>query len=262
MTKQSQVVDSPFLLDGKEFRSRLLVGTDKYRDLAQTQAVIEASGANIVTVAVRRTNIGRHPREPNLLDVLDPARYTILPSTAGCYTARDAVRTLRLARELLDGHNLVKLSVVGDPHTLYPNVTETIKAAEMLVSEGFRVMACTSNDPVVARELESIGCVAVIPLAPLIGSGMGILNPSPLETIIHNASVPIILDADAGTASDASTAMELGCAGVLTNTAIATANDPIIMAQAMKAAVAAGRLAYRAGRKRNTIIENFFQAPV
>ena len=233
---------------GRTFTSRLLVGTGKYKDFAQTRAAIDASGAQIVTVAIRRTNIGQNPGEPNLLDVLTPQRYTILPNTAGCYTAQDAVRTLRLARELLDGHDLVKLEVLGDPHTLYPNMVETLSAAETLVKEGFKVMVYTSDDPIMARQLEQIGCVAVMPLASLIGSGMGSLNPWTLQIIIDNATVPVLVDAGVGTASDAAIAMELGCDGVLMNTAIAAARDPVLMASAMKKAVQAGREACLAGR--------------
>jgi thiazole synthase len=233
---------------GKAYSSRLLVGTGKYRDFEQTRRAIEASGAQIVTVAIRRTNIGQSANEPNLLDVLPPSRYTILPNTAGCYTAQDAVRTLRLARELLEGDALVKLEVLGDPHTLYPNVVETLSAAQTLVKEGFQVMVYTSDDPIVARQLEEIGCVAVMPLASLIGSGMGILNPWNLHIIIENAKVPVLVDAGVGTASDAAIAMELGCDGVLTNTAIAAARDPVQMASAMRKAVEAGREAYLAGR--------------
>lgn len=237
-----------FTIAGKAYRSRLLVGTGKYRDFEQTRAAIEASGAEIVTVAIRRTNIGQSPGEPNLLDVLSPARYTILPNTAGCYSAEDAVRTLKLARELLDGHDLVKLEVLGDPTTLYPNIVETLKAAERLVRDGFKVMVYTSDDPVIARQLEEIGCCAVMPLASLIGSGMGILNPWNLRIILANAKVPVLVDAGVGTASDAAIAMELGCDGVLMNTAIALAHDPVLMASAMKKAVEAGREAYLAGR--------------
>ncbi len=236
------------IIAGKSYSSRLLVGTGKYRDFAQTREAIEASGAEIVTVAIRRTNIGQNPGEPNLLDVLTPQRYTILPNTAGCYTAQDAVRTLRLARELLDGHDLVKLEVLGDPHTLYPNMVETLSAAEILVKEDFKVMVYTSDDPIIARQLEQIGCVAVMPLASLIGSGMGILNPWNLQIIIDNATVPVLVDAGVGTASDAAIAMELGCDGVLMNTAIAAAQDPVLMASAMKKAVEAGREAWLAGR--------------
>jgi thiazole synthase len=226
----------------------LLVGTGKYKDFAQTREAIEASGAQIVTVAIRRTNIGQNPGEPNLLDVLAPQRYTILPNTAGCYSAQDAVRILRLARELLDGHDLVKLEVLGDPRTLYPNMVETLAAAQTLVKEGFKVMVYTSDDPILARQLEQIGCVAVMPLASLIGSGMGIINPWNLQIIIDNATVPVLVDAGVGTASDAAIAMELGCDGVLMNTAIAAARDPVLMASAMKKAVQAGREAFLAGR--------------
>ncbi len=236
------------VIAGKSYASRLLVGTGKYRDFAQTREAIEASGAQIVTVAIRRTNIGQNPDEPNLLDVLPPQRFTLLPNTAGCYTAQDAVRTLRLARELLDGHDLVKLEVLGDAHTLYPNMVETLAAAEILVAEGFKVMVYTSDDPIMARQLEQIGCVAVMPLASLIGSGMGILNPWNLQIIIDNAAVPVLVDAGVGTASDAAIAMELGCDGVLMNTAIAAAKDPVLMASAMSKAVQAGREAFLAGR--------------
>lgn len=240
--------DMPLTIAGKEYRSRLLVGTGKYRNLEETRLAVEASGAEIVTVAVRRTNIGQTPSEPSLLEVLPPSRFTILPNTAGCYTARDALRTLRLARELLNGASLVKLEVLGDQETLYPNVVETLSAAAQLVSEGFDVMAYTSDDPVIARQLEDIGCVAVMPLASLIGSGMGILNPWNLELIVDRLDVPVIVDAGVGTASDAAIAMEYGCAGVLTNTALATASDPARMARAMKLAVESGREAFLAGR--------------
>ena len=236
------------VIAGKPYSSRLLVGTGKYKDFAQTREAIEASGAQIVTVAIRRTNIGQNPGEPNLLDVLAPQRYTILPNTAGCYSAQDAVRTLRLARELLDGHDLVKLEVLGDPRTLYPNMVETLAAAQTLVKEGFKVMVYTSDDPIIARQLEQIGCVAVMPLASLIGSGMGIINPWNLQIIIDKATVPVLVDAGVGTASDAAIAMELGCDGVLMNTAIAAAQDPVLMASAMKKAVQAGREACLAGR--------------
>ncbi len=232
----------------KTYASRLLVGTGKYRDFAQTKAAIEASGAEIVTVAIRRTNIGQNPNEPSLLEAIPPSLYTLLPNTAGCYSAQDAVRTLRLARELLDGHSLVKLEVLGDPRTLYPNVVETLEATRTLVKEGFQVMVYTSDDPIIAKQLEELGCVAVMPLASLIGSGMGILNPWNLQIIIENAKVPVFVDAGVGTASDAAIAMELGCDGVLMNTAIATAKDPVRMAGAMKKAVEAGREAYLAGR--------------
>ena len=238
----------PLVIGGKSYSSRLLIGTGKYKDFAETKAAVEASGAQIVTVAIRRTNIGQNPGEPNLLDAIPPSKYTLLPNTAGCYTADDAVRTLRLARELLDGHDLVKLEVLGDPKTLYPNVVETIVAAKTLVKDGFKVMVYTSDDPIIAKQLEDIGCVAVMPLASLIGSGMGILNPWNLQIIIENAKVPIVVDAGVGTASDAAIAMELGCDAVLMNTAIATAKDPVLMASAMKQAVAAGRDAWRAGR--------------
>src|SRR5438876_5009075 len=241
-------LDDPLIVAGRAYRSRLLVGTGKYRDFAQTRAAIDASGADIVTVAIRRTNIGQSPNEPSLLDYLPPSRFTLLPNTAGCYNADDAVRTLRLARELLDGHKLVKLEVLGDPHTLFPNVRETLHAAEILIKDGFDVMVYTSDDPIVARELEALGCVAIMPLASLIGSGMGILNPWNLRLIIQQAKVPVLVDAGVGTASDAAIAMELGCAGVLMNTAIALAQDPVRMAGAMKKAVEAGRDAFRAGR--------------
>ena len=238
----------PLLIAGKSYRSRLLIGTGKYKDFNETRAAVEASGAEIVTVAIRRTNIGQNPKEPSLLDAIPPSKYTLLPNTAGCYTADDAVRTLRLARELLDGHTLVKLEVLGDPHTLYPNVVETLSAARTLVADGFHVMVYTSDDPIVAKELEAIGCVAVMPLASLIGSGMGILNPWNLEIIIGSAKVPVIVDAGVGTASDAAIAMELGCDAVLMNTAVAAAKNPVLMAGAMKKAVEAGRDAFLAGR--------------
>jgi thiazole synthase len=233
---------------GRAFHSRLLVGTGKYRDFDQTRAAVEASGAEIVTVAIRRTNIGQQAGEPSLLDFLPPERYTLLPNTAGCYTADEAVRTLRLARELLDGHTLVKLEVLGDSETLYPNMPETLQAARTLVAEGFSVMVYCSDDPILARELEAIGCVAIMPLASLIGSGMGILNPWNLRIILDRARIPVIVDAGVGTASDAAIAMELGCAGVLMNTAIAKAREPVRMASAMRKAVEAGREAFLAGR--------------
>lgn len=239
--------DSLVIAD-RSYRSRLLVGTGKYKDFAQTREAIEASGAEIVTVAIRRTNIGQNADEPNLLDVLPPERFTILPNTAGCYTADDAVRTLRLARELLDGHALVKLEVLGDPTSLFPNMPETLKAAETLVKDGFEVMVYCSDDPIQAKMLEDIGCVAIMPLASLIGSGMGILNPWNLRLIIDQSRVPVLVDAGVGTASDAAIAMELGCDGVLMNTAIAHAGKPVLMAGAMKMAVEAGRAAYLAGR--------------
>lgn len=236
------------IIAGKTYSSRLLVGTGKYKDFTETQEAIETSGAEIITVAIRRTNIGQNPDEPNLLDVLPPSKYTLLPNTAGCYTLDDAVRTLRLARELLDDHRLVKLEVLGDPNTLYPNMVETLKAAEILVKEGFDVMVYTSDDPIIAKQLEEVGCVAVMPLASLIGSGMGILNPWNLQIIIDNAKIPVLVDAGVGTASDAAIAMELGCDGVLMNTAIAAAQNPVLMASAMRKGVEAGREAFLAGR--------------
>jgi len=240
--------DAPLRVAGRDYRSRLLVGTGKYKDFAETRAAVEASGADIVTVAIRRTNLGQEPGAPSLLDFLPPSRFTYLPNTAGCYTADDAVRTLKLARELLDGHRLVKLEVLGDKDTLYPDVRQTLRAAEILVKDGFDVMVYTSDDPVIARELEAIGCVAIMPLASLIGSGMGILNPWNLRLVIEHAKVPVLVDAGVGTASDAAIAMELGCDGVLMNTAIALATDPVRMAGAMKLAVEAGREAFLAGR--------------
>jgi thiazole synthase len=247
-TRLPEQTTDPLVIAGRTYRSRLLIGTGKYRDFDETRRAVEASGAEIVTVAIRRTNIGQNANEPSLLDALPPAKYTILPNTAGCYNSEDAVRTLRLARELLEGHDLVKLEVLGDPNTLYPNVMETLKAAEILVRDGFKVMVYTSDDPIVARQLEDIGCVAVMPLASLIGSGMGILNPWNLQLIIENAKVPVVVDAGVGTASDAAVAMELGCDAVLMNTAVAKARNPILMAQAMKKAVEAGREAFLAGR--------------
>ena len=240
--------DDTLRLAGRAFTSRLLVGTGKYRDLEQTRAAVEASGAEIVTVAVRRTNIGQDAGEPSLLDVLPPDRYTMLPNTAGCYTVEDAVRTCRLARELLDGHALTKLEVLGDEKTLYPDVVATLKAAEILVADGFEVMVYTSDDPIIAKRLEEIGCVAVMPLAAPIGSGLGIQNRYNILEIVGNAKVPVLVDAGVGTASDAAIAMELGCDGVLMNTAIAHAQDPVRMARAMRDAVAAGREAFLAGR--------------
>ncbi|MDY6890542.1 MAG: thiazole synthase [Pseudomonadota bacterium] len=238
----------PLRIAGRSFNSRLLVGTGKYKDMAETAAAIEASGAEIVTLAVRRTNLGQNPNEPNLLDVISPERYTLLPNTAGCYSAADAVRTCRLARELLDGHDLVKLEVLGDQKTLYPNIIETVKAAEILVEDGFKVMVYTNDDPIVAKRLETIGCVAVMPLGALIGSGLGIQNPHNIRLIIEEAQVPILVDAGIGTASEAAMAMELGCAGVLVNSAIAAARHPVLMAQAMRQAVQAGRAAHLAVR--------------
>ncbi len=236
------------VIAGKAYSSRLLIGTGKYRDFAETRAAVDASGAEIVTVAIRRSNIGQDPNEPNMLEVLPPSRYTILPNTAGCYSADDAVRTLRLARELLDGASLVKLEVLGDPQSLYPNMPETLVAAKQLVADGFKVMVYCSDDPIQARMLEDAGCVAVMPLASLIGSGMGILNPWNLQLIIERVKVPVLVDAGVGTASDAAIAMELGCDGVLMNTAIAAAQDPVLMARAMKKGVEAGREAFLAGR--------------
>ena len=241
-------MDNKLIIAGKSYSSRLLVGTGKYKDFTETKAAIEASGSEIITIAIRRSNIGQNPNEPSLLEILPPSKYTLLPNTAGCYSAEDAVRTLRLARELLDGHNLVKLEVLGDPQSLYPNVIETIAAAKTLVGEGFQVMVYTSDDPIIARQLEDIGCVAIMPLASLIGSGMGILNPWNLQLILERVQVPVIVDAGVGTASDAAIAMELGCAGVLMNTAIASAQQPVLMASAMKLAVQAGRSAFIAGR--------------
>ena len=241
-------MNDKLIIAGKSYSSRLLVGTGKYKDFTETKAAVEASGAEIITIAIRRSNIGQNPNEPSLLETLPPSKYTLLPNTAGCYSAEDAVRTLRLARELLDGHSLVKLEVLGDPQSLYPNVIETIAAAKTLVAEGFQVMVYTSDDPIIAKQLEDIGCVAIMPLASLIGSGMGILNPWNLRLIMERVQVPVIVDAGVGTASDAAIAMELGCAGVLMNTAIAGAQQPVLMAAAMKLAVEAGRSAYLAGR--------------
>jgi thiazole synthase len=240
--------EDPLLVANYRFHSRLIVGTGKYANLEETRQAIEASGAEMVTVAIRRTNIGQNPHDPNLLDVISPDRYTILPNTAGCYNVDDALRTCNLARELLDGHTLVKLEVLGDEKTLFPNVIQTVEAARRLVADGFEVMVYTNDDPIVARELEDAGCIAVMPLAAPIGSGLGIRNPYNILTIIENAKVPIIVDAGVGTASDAAIAMELGCDGVLMNTAIAAANKPVLMASAMKKAVEAGREAFLAGR--------------
>jgi thiazole synthase len=246
--KSKATIDDKLIIAGKEYHSRLLLGTGKYKDFAETKAAVEASGAEIITIAIRRSNIGQNPGEPSLLEILPPSKYTLLPNTAGCYSAEDAVRTMRLARELLDGHSLVKLEVLGDPQSLYPNVIETIAAAKTLVAEGFQVMVYTSDDPIIAKQLEDIGCVAIMPLASLIGSGMGILNPWNLQLIMERVQVPVIVDAGVGTASDASIAMELGCAGVLMNTAIAGAQQPVLMASAMKKSVEAGREAFLAGR--------------
>lgn len=240
-----------FQIGSRTFSSRLLVGTGKYKDLQQTGEAIEASGAEIVTVAIRRTNIGQHSDQPNLLDVISPEKYTILPNTAGCFDADTAIRTCQLARELLDGHNLVKLEVLGDQETLYPNVTQTLIAAQKLIDDGFEVMVYTSDDPIVAKELASMGCVAIMPLGSLIGSGLGLLNPHNLSLIIENTkahNIPVLVDAGVGAASDAAIAMELGCDGVLMNSAIAHASNPVLMAHAMKHAIWAGRASYLAGR--------------
>jgi len=236
------------IIAGRSFQSRLLIGTGKYNNFEETRAAINASESEIVTVAIRRINLGQSPNEPSLLEFLPSNEFTYLPNTAGCFSADEAIRTLRLARELLDGHNLVKLEVLGDPETLFPNVVETINAAKILVKDGFDVMVYTSDDPIIAKQLEDIGCCAIMPLASLIGSGMGILNPWNLEIIIDKANVPVIVDAGVGTASDASIAMELGCDGVLMNTAIALAKNPILMASAMKKAIESGREAFLAGR--------------
>ena len=245
---QNALSNDTFTVGSRTFSSRLLVGTGKYKDMAETGAAIGASEAEIVTVAIRRTNIGQNSNEPNLLDVISPDKYTILPNTAGCFDAETAVRTCKLARELLGGHNLVKLEVLGDEKTLYPNVMETLKAAKVLIDDGFEVMVYTSDDPIVAQELESMGCVAIMPLGSLIGSGLGLLNRHTLSLIIENANVPVLVDAGVGTASDAAIAMELGCDGVLMNSAIANAQNPVLMAQAMKHAIWAGRQAFLAGR--------------
>lgn len=245
--KTTDIVD-PLIIAGKSYGSRLLTGTGKYKDFDETRAASQAAGAEIVTVAIRRVNIGQDASQPSLLDALPPDEFTLLPNTAGCYNAVDAVRTCKLARELLDGHKLVKLEVLGDPKTLFPDVVETLKAAEELVADGFDVMVYTSDDPILAKRLEQIGCVAVMPLAAPIGSGLGIQNRYNLLEIVENATVPIIVDAGVGTASDAAVAMELGCDGVLMNTAIAGAKDPVLMAHAMKLAIQAGRAAFRAGR--------------
>ncbi|MEW7977758.1 MAG: thiazole synthase [Candidatus Sedimenticola endophacoides] len=245
MSNQNQ---DTFSVAGRQFHSRLLVGTGKYRDMEETRQAVEASGAEVVTIAVRRTNIGQNADEPNILEILPPDRYTILPNTAGCYDAKTAVRTCRLARELLDGHNLVKLEVLGDEKTLFPDVIQTMAAAEELIKDGFEIMVYTNDDPIIARELEAMGCVAVMPLAGPIGSGLGIRNKLNILTIVENAKVPILVDAGVGTASDAAVAMELGCDGVLMNTAIAAAQNPVLMASAMRKAIEAGREAFLAGR--------------
>lgn len=261
MDKNDFKIDN-WKIANRSFNSRLLVGTGKYKDFNETKMAIDQSGAQIVTVAIRRTNIGQEKNEPSLLDFLPPDEYTYLPNTAGCYSADDAIRTLRLARELLDGHNLVKLEVLGDPKTLYPNVIETVQAAKILIKEGFDVMVYTSDDPIIAKQLEEIGCCAIMPLASLIGSGMGILNPWNLEIIIDTINVPVIVDAGVGTASDASVAMELGCDGVLMNTAIATAKDPILMASAMRKSIEAGREAYLAGRMEKKLYSASASSPL
>ncbi|MCG6899805.1 MAG: thiazole synthase [Gammaproteobacteria bacterium] len=248
MHPSAAINSDPLVIAGVEYHSRLLVGTGKYRDLEETRAATQASGAEMVTVAIRRTNIGQHANEPNLLDVISPQHYTLLPNTAGCYTADDAIRTCRLARELLDGHDLVKLEVLGDEKTLFPDIIQTLQATEVLVKDGFKIMVYTNDDPIIAKRFEELGCVAVMPLAAPIGSGLGIRNPYNILTIVENATVPILVDAGVGTASDAALAMELGCDGVLMNTAIAGARDPVMMASAMKKGIEAGREAYLAGR--------------
>ncbi len=247
-TSPTSPSDDSLVIAGKRYRSRLLVGTGKYKDLDETRRAVEASGAEIITVAIRRMNIGQNPNAPNLLDVLPASKYTYLPNTAGCYSAADAVRTCRLARELLDGHSLVKLEVLGDEKTLYPDIPQTLEAAAILIKDGFQVMVYTSDDPIVARRFAEMGCVAVMPLAAPIGSGLGIRNPYNIRFIVEEARVPILVDAGVGTASDAAVAMELGCDGVLMNTAIAAAQNPVLMASAMKKAIEAGREAYLAGR--------------
>ena len=244
----NNIVDKPLNLAGKTYNSRLIIGSGKYRDFQENLIALEKSGAEIITVAIRRVNLGQNSEEPSLLDVISPEKYTILPNTAGCYTAKDAVRTCQMARELLDGHKLVKLEVLGDQKTLYPNVTETLIAAEQLVKDGFDVMVYTSDDPLMAIRLEEAGCLAVMPLGAPIGSGLGIRNPLKIRLILENAKVPIIVDAGVGVASDASIAMELGCDGVLMNTAIAEAKNPALMASAMKKAIESGREAFLAGR--------------
>jgi thiazole synthase len=248
MNMNDMKADDGLIIAGKVYRSRLLVGSGKYKDLDETRRATEAAEADIITVAIRRVNIGQDPSAPNLLDVVPPSKYTILPNTAGCYNAKDAIYTLQLARELLNGHKLVKLEVLGDEKTLFPNMPETLKAAEVLVKDGFDVMVYCSDDPIQAKMLEDIGCCAIMPLASLIGSGMGILNPWNLSLIIEQSKVPVLVDAGVGTASDAAIAMELGCDGVLMNTAIAGAKDPVRMARAMKLAIEAGREAFLAGR--------------
>ena len=242
------MTDKKLVIAGKEYNSRLMVGTGKYKDFDETKKAIEVSGAEMITVAIRRTNMGQNNDEPNLLDYLSPDKYTFLPNTAGCFNAEDAIRTCRLARELLDDHTLVKLEVLGDQKTLFPDVVQTMQAAEVLIKEGFEIMVYTNDDPIIAKQFEEMGCVAVMPLAAPIGSGLGIRNPYNILTIIENANVPVVVDAGVGTASDAAIAMELGCDGVLMNTAIAGAKDPVLMASAMKKAIEAGREAFLAGR--------------
>ena len=248
MVDKNSNINDKLVIAGRTFHSRLLIGTGKYADFKETRSAIDASESEIITVAIRRINLGQNLDKPSLLDFLPPKKFTYLPNTAGCYSSEEAIRTLRLARELLDGHNLVKLEVLGDSNTLYPNVVETINAAKILIADGFDVMVYTSDDPIVAKQLEDIGCCAIMPLASLIGSGMGILNPWNLQIIIENSNVPVIVDAGVGTASDATIAMELGCDGVLMNTAVALAKDPILMASAMKKAIESGREAFIAGR--------------
>ena len=252
MTEAAKRIETPaadddaFIVAGRRLKSRLIVGTGKYKDLAENAAAVEAAGAEIVTVAVRRVNV-TNPDEPMLVDYIDPKKVIYLPNTAGCYTAEDAVRTLRLAREA-GGWNLVKLEVLGDRKTLYPDMIETLRAAEALLKDGFEVMVYCTDDPIMAKKLEEMGCCAIMPLAAPIGSGLGIQNPINIRLIVEQSKVPVLVDAGVGTASDAAVAMELGCDGVLMNTAIAEAKDPIKMARAMKLAVEAGRLAYLAGR--------------
>lgn len=248
MTIAKNISEDSIVIAGKAYASRLLLGTGKYKDMEETRLAIEAGGAQIITVAIRRTNIGQNPDEPNLLDIISPEKYTLLPNTAGCYDADSAIRTCLLARELLDGHKLVKLEVLGDEKTLFPDVPATIIAAEALIKEEFDVMVYTNDDPIMAKRFEDMGCVAVMPLAAPIGSGLGIRNPYNIRSIVENASVPIIVDAGVGTASDAAIAMELGCDGVLMNTAVAEAKNPVLMASAMKKAIEAGREAFLAGR--------------
>ena len=248
MPADKSKLEDPVVIAGRAYTSRLLLGTGKYKDMEETRLTIEASGSQIITVAIRRSNIGQKPDEPNLLDVISPEKYTILPNTAGCYDADSAIRTCQLARELLDGHKLVKLEVLGDEKTLFPDIPATIVAAEALIKDNFDVMVYTNDDPIMAKRFEEMGCVAVMPLAAPIGSGLGIRNPYNIRTIVENASVPIIVDAGVGTASDAAIAMELGCDGVLMNTAVAEASNPMLMASAMKKGIESGREAFLAGR--------------